>query len=98
MGKKGRCRGRRWVMGIHSALLTGSQEASQRVPEPQDRQFGTSVRVSSGIPVNRQGAGEEEYPFYLFLKKKIYFGYVVWHMGSQFPNQGSNPHFLQWKL
>lgn len=54
MGKKGQ--GGRWVMGIHSTLLTGSREASQRVPEPQDRQFGTLIRVSSGIPVNKLGS------------------------------------------
>ena len=32
--------------------------------------------------------------FFLFF---LLFGCIVRHMGSQFPNQGSNPHPLQWK-
>ena len=27
-----------------------------------------------------------------------FFGHTTWHKGSQFPNQGSNPWPLQWKL
>lgn len=36
--------------------------------------------------------------FDLSLKCFIYlFGHAVWHVGSWFPEQGSNPYPLQWK-
>ena len=28
---------------------------------------------------------------------KFSFGHIMWHVGSYFPNQGSNPHPLLWK-
>ena len=31
------------------------------------------------------------------LKKKISFGCTAQHVGSKFPNQGSNPHPLHWQ-
>ena len=33
----------------------------------------------------------------LFIYLFIYFGCTTWHVGSQFPNQGSNPRPLQWE-
>ena len=31
------------------------------------------------------------------LQAKTFFGHSMWHVGSQFPDQGSNPHSLCWK-
>ena len=33
--------------------------------------------------------------FYLFVE--LFFGLTAWHVESFFPDQGSNPHPLQWK-
>ena len=27
----------------------------------------------------------------------MYFGHEVWHAGTKFPDQGPNPHPVQWK-
>ena len=35
--------------------------------------------------------------FYILLIQKI-FGLTVWHVGSWFPDQGSNLHTLHWKV
>ena len=31
------------------------------------------------------------------IKIYVYFGHVVWHEGPKFPDQGPNPHPVQWK-
>lgn len=38
-------------------------------------------------------------PFFFFflIKKSIYFGHAAQHVGSQFPEQGSNVHPLHWE-
>lgn len=38
-------------------------------------------------------------PFFFFFNKKkyIYFGHAAQHVGSQFPEQGSNMHSLHWE-
>ena len=33
----------------------------------------------------------------LYLFFLLFFDCALWHVGSQFPNEGSNPHPLQWK-
>ena len=52
------------------------------IPAPRNFPF-SSVRVS--------------FPFSL-KKQFFFFGHAIWHVGLQFPDQGSNPFPLHWKL
>lgn len=53
------------------------------IPAPRNFPF-SSVRVS--------------FPFSLKKKKIFSFCHAIWHVGPQFPDQGSNPFPLHWKL
>ena len=54
------------------------------------------------IAVNTVGLGQVIrvcfLPPFSFLSLSFFFGYAMWHVGSQFPDQGSNPHSQHWKL
>ena len=53
----------------------------------------TSPRNFASLMLNKGTEGHLSISLFFFF----FFGRTVQHMGSYFPNQGLNPHTLQWK-
>ena len=80
-----------WLLslGISQSELPYWNVPPRQVTEPRVGTNQQYLGVGKGVDW-KDGAG----PF-LFVFP-FFFGYTLWHAGSQFPDQGSNPRPLQW--